>query len=134
MTLRTGAPASGMRALQRGRGPKRPMPAGYDGQGPAGVGGRTAPLPTSLHARHIVLLLILSSCEPGREDHRADAALNPRQDGTSHKVYKTPWQGDPRVNIQRGKNGNAKAYQVRQVLDAIARLEAEKNEESDDDA
>jgi hypothetical protein len=37
------------------------------------------------------------------------------------------------VNIQRGKDGNAKAYQVRQVLDAIARLEAE-NEESDDDA
>jgi hypothetical protein len=58
----------------------------------------------------------------------------PRQDGTSHKVYKTPWQGNPRVNIQRGKDGNAKAYQVRQVLDAIARLEAEKNKESDDDA
>ena len=58
----------------------------------------------------------------------------PRQDGTSHKVYKTPWQGDPRVNFQRGKDGNAKAYQVRQVLDAIARLEAEKNEESDNDA
>ena len=36
----------------------------------------------------------------------------PRQDGTSHKVYKTSWQGDPRVNIQRGKDGNAKAYQV----------------------
>jgi predicted RNase H-like HicB family nuclease len=35
------------------------------------------------------------------------------------------------VNIQRGKDGNAKAYQVRQVLDAIARLEAEKNEESE---
>jgi hypothetical protein len=56
----------------------------------------------------------------------------PRQDGTSHKVYKTPWQGDPRVNIQRGKDGNAKAYQVRQVLDAIARLDAERNEEDDD--
>jgi hypothetical protein len=28
------------------------------------------------------------------------------------------------VNIQRGKDGNAKAYQVRQVLDAIAKLEA----------
>jgi hypothetical protein len=56
----------------------------------------------------------------------------PRQDGTSHKVYKTPWQGDPRVNIQRGKDGNAKAYQVRQVLDAIARLEAGQNEEGDD--
>ena len=29
---------------------------------------------------------------------------------------------------------NAKAYQVRQVLDAIARLEAGKSEESDGDA
>ena len=58
----------------------------------------------------------------------------PRQEGTSHKVYKTPWQGDPRVNIQRGKDGNAKAYQVRQVLDAIARLAAGKNEDGDDDA
>ncbi len=38
------------------------------------------------------------------------------------------------MNIQRGKDGNAKAYQVRQVLDAIASLEAEKNEESDNDA
>jgi hypothetical protein len=64
----------------------------------------------------------------------ADLFGEPRQDGTSHKVYKTPWQGDPRVNIQRGKDGNAKAYQVRQVLDAIARLEAEKKKESDNDA
>jgi hypothetical protein len=64
----------------------------------------------------------------------ADHFGEPRQEGTSHKVYKTPWQGDPRVNIQRGKDGNAKAYQVRQVLDAIARLEAEKTEEGDDDA
>jgi hypothetical protein len=67
----------------------------------------------------------------------ADHFGEPRQDGTSHKVFKTPWQGDPRVNIQRGKDGNAKAYQVRQVLDAIAKLEAEQNEEDeegDDDA
>ena len=64
----------------------------------------------------------------------ADHFGEPRQDGTSHKVYKTPWQGDPRVNIQRDKDGCAKAYQVRQVLDALARLEAEKNEEGDDDA
>lgn len=64
----------------------------------------------------------------------ADYFGDPRQDGTSHKVYKTPWQGDSRVNIQRGKDGNAKAYQVRQVLDAIARLDAERNEEDDDDA
>jgi predicted RNase H-like HicB family nuclease len=35
----------------------------------------------------------------------ADHFGEPRQDGASHKVYKTPWQGDPRVNIQRGKDG-----------------------------
>lgn len=48
----------------------------------------------------------------------------PRQQGTSHKVYKTPWQGDPRVNIQSRK-GKARAYQVKQVLKAIERLKAE---------
>ena len=48
----------------------------------------------------------------------------PRQSGSSHRVYKTPWQGDPRVNIQNSK-GKAKPYQVRQVLQAIERLEAQ---------
>ena len=47
-----------------------------------------------------------------------------RQSGSSHRVYKTPWQGDPRVNIQNAK-GKAKPYQVRQVLRAIERLEVE---------
>ena len=46
----------------------------------------------------------------------------PRQSGTSHRVYRTPWQGDPRVNIQNA-SGKAKPYQVRQVLAAIERLE-----------
>ena len=46
---------------------------------------------------------------------------NPRQHGSSHRVYKTPWPGDPRVNIQNDK-GKAKAYQVKQVLSAVARL------------
>jgi hypothetical protein len=45
----------------------------------------------------------------------------PRQKGSSHRVYKTPWIGDPRVNIQNDK-GMAKAYQVKQVLKAIERL------------
>jgi hypothetical protein len=45
-----------------------------------------------------------------------------RQKSTSHCVYRTPWQGDPRVNIQ-SKKGMAKAYQVRQVLLAVDRLE-----------
>ena len=48
----------------------------------------------------------------------------PRQSGTSHKVYRTPWPGDPRVNIQKGKGGKSKAYQVTQVLKAIAKIEA----------
>lgn len=47
----------------------------------------------------------------------------PRQSGTSHRVYRTPWHGDPRINIQSAR-GNAKPYQVRQVLLAIRRLEA----------
>jgi hypothetical protein len=38
--------------------------------------------------------------------------------GSSHRIYKTPWQGDPRINIQNDK-GMAKAFQVRQVLRAI---------------
>ncbi len=46
-----------------------------------------------------------------------------RQEGTSHRVYKTPWHGDPRVNIQKGDAGKAKLYQVRQVLEAIKKLE-----------
>jgi hypothetical protein len=50
----------------------------------------------------------------------------PRQQGTSHCVYKTPWAGDPRVNIQ-DKNGKAKVYQVRQVLDAIEKIEGMKD-------
>ncbi len=49
----------------------------------------------------------------------------PRQSGTSHAVFKTPWAGDPRVNIQRSKGGQAKPYQVRQVLKAIDKLKEE---------
>ena len=45
-----------------------------------------------------------------------------RQRGTSHRVYRTPWPGDPRVNIQNDR-GMAKAYQVRQVIRAIEKLE-----------
>ena len=46
----------------------------------------------------------------------------PRQRGGSHAIFKTPWPGDPRVNIQNAK-GKAKPYQVRQVLQAIDKLE-----------
>ena len=46
----------------------------------------------------------------------------PRQQGTSHRVYRTPWRGDPRVNIQNDK-GMAKPYQVRQVIKALEKLQ-----------
>jgi len=52
----------------------------------------------------------------------------PRPVGSSHRIYKTLWQGDPRVNIQNNK-GMAKAYQVKQVLKAIERLENQENVE-----
>ena len=48
----------------------------------------------------------------------------PRQRGSSHRVYRMPWAGDPRVNIQEHK-GFAKAYQVKQVLKAIDKLGVE---------
>lgn len=42
----------------------------------------------------------------------------------SHFIFKTPWQGDPRINIQ--KDGKmAKPYQVRDVKKAIEKLEAQ---------
>jgi len=50
-----------------------------------------------------------------------------KQNGTSHCVYKTPWMGDPRVNIQN-KHGKAKTYQVKQVLAAIEKIEGMKND------
>ena len=44
----------------------------------------------------------------------------PRKKG-SHRIYRTPWQGDPRLNIQNAK-GMAKAYQVRQAIQALRKL------------
>ena len=52
----------------------------------------------------------------------------PRRGGASHSVYRTLWQGDPRMNIQN-KKGKARAYQVRQGLKAIERLELENGDQ-----
>jgi len=46
----------------------------------------------------------------------------PRQKGTSHRIYKVSWIYPPLINIQNFK-GKAKDYQVRQVLDAGDKLE-----------
>jgi hypothetical protein len=45
----------------------------------------------------------------------------PRNKGSSHFIWRMPWAGDPRVNLQ-DSSGKAKPYQVRQVLQAIDRL------------
>ena len=50
--------------------------------------------------------------------------FGPAKQGGSHFVYKTPWIGDPRVNIQN-EHGKTKAYQVRQVLKAVERMKNE---------
>jgi hypothetical protein len=53
----------------------------------------------------------------------------------SHHIFKTPWQGDPRINLQKGKGNNAKPYQVRQVLRALRKLkelEEDKKDEQND--
>ena len=52
----------------------------------------------------------------------------PRTKGSSHRIYKTPWRGDPRVNLQNHA-GIAKAYQIRQILKAIERMEEQSDVE-----
>ena len=42
----------------------------------------------------------------------------------SHHIFKTPWKGDPRINLQR-EGKMAKPYQVRDVRKAIAKKEAD---------
>jgi hypothetical protein len=39
----------------------------------------------------------------------------------SHHIFKTPWPGDPRINLQKVR-GSAKPYQVEQVIAALERL------------
>lgn len=51
----------------------------------------------------------------------------PRTTGGSHAVFKMPWPGDPRVNIQND-HGKAKSYQVIQVLAAIDKIDDERKQ------
>jgi hypothetical protein len=50
----------------------------------------------------------------------------PRQNGTSHKVWKMSWAGDPRINMQEGGGAKAKAYPLRQAVAAIDTLFAKR--------
>ena len=56
------------------------------------------------------------------EDHFFNGFSKARTVG-SHRIYKTPWPGAPRINIQ--KDGpKAKRYQVVQMIEAIDKLKA----------
>ena len=86
-------------------------------------------------------MILLGPCEAGRRHSRRFAATpvgsdSPTWAGSaattseSHVTrYEPPgiphtWPGDPRVNIRNDK-GMAKAYQFRQVIRAIEKLEAQ---------
>ena len=45
-----------------------------------------------------------------------------------HHIFKMPWPGDPRINIQPSRNGQALPYQVRQVRKAIEKIKRMGNE------
>ena len=56
------------------------------------------------------------------EPRRSWTVCTPRRSGTSHHVFKTPWVGDPRINLQ-ASGRDAKPYQIRQLLAAVERYE-----------
>lgn len=69
--------------------------------------------------KQIRFLQLLKICENFFGQYRTNG---------SHHIFKTPWQGDPRINLQKLKGNFAKPYQARQVLRALNKLkELEKN-------
>ena len=78
------------------------------------------------HNKQIRFSQLLRICEQFFGNYRVSG---------SHHIFKTPWQGDPRINLQKGKDKKAKPYQVRQVLNALRKLkelEEDKKNEQDD--
>ena len=65
--------------------------------------------------------------------HVCSTLFGPPRIRGSHHFFKVPWQGQPLVNLQPGKGGMAKSYQVVQVLKALRRLEALSTKEAEDD-
>jgi hypothetical protein len=53
----------------------------------------------------------------------------PRTGSGSHvAIFKMPWPGDPRINLQKGEGGKAKPYQVKQLISAIEKKKKEMDE------
>ena len=77
-------------------------------------------------AKQVRFLELLKICEQFFGNYRVSG---------SHHIFKTSWQGDPRINLQKGKGNFAKPYQVRQVLNALRKLKElehdKKNEQTD---
>lgn len=68
---------------------------------------------------------LLKICEDFFENYRVSG---------SHHIFKTPWQGDPRINLQKGKGNKAKPYQIQQVLNALRKLkELKKDKQNEQD-
>jgi hypothetical protein len=55
-----------------------------------------------------------------------------KNQGSSNHPFKVPWQGEPRINLQKGKDGKAKPYQVKQVRLALIKLKEIQEEQSND--
>jgi hypothetical protein len=55
----------------------------------------------------------------------------PRRRSGSHHVFKMPWAGDPRINLQEDGR-DAKYYQVRQLLAAVEKFELLSKETDND--
>jgi len=58
---------------------------------------------------------------------------NPRGKG-SHHIFKMPWAGDPRINLQEDarNKGKAKPYQVKQVIAALRKFQEMKTSSTSD--
>lgn len=80
----------------------------------------------SKNEKQIRFSRLVATCEKNFGEYRISG---------SHHIFKTPWQGDPRINLQKGKGNTAKPYQIRQVLRALRKLkeleEDKKNEQND---
>lgn len=80
----------------------------------------------------------IEKLESGRKNTRMALLLricqeyfgNPRVNG-SHHIFKTPWKGDPRINLQRDGN-KAKPYQVDQVVAALRKVQEQKQSKAQD--
>jgi hypothetical protein len=49
----------------------------------------------------------------------------------SHFIFKMPWAGMPRMNLQREKNGKTNRYQIVQLLEAIGKANSMRGKDAE---